>query len=330
MNRSDPDQSTHNKPIHRVLVMMPAGLEAAVAATAFLSAFRSAHPEAHVTVLVKRRLRPVLSGLDSVDRVLSIRKRPARRGRGAGGTRRRSDSLLRLGRRLSRGGFDTAIILPAGFKAAALAAVAGIPQRIGYEREGRGVILTDRLVQRKHRGAWVPVALDEHYLGIARYLGAAGPAPNVQLRVSPAEQQRLDRVLREQVPARPAASLLVVDLDASDDPLTTALPIVLEHATDAADSTTPVLLGSRDACEAMQAQLAEHGITTITLQQGIDPGLLKPLVARSRCVLSHDPGLRALAQAFDRPCIALSGNTRAARRAPDHEHAASPPVEGVS
>ena len=40
--------------------------------------------------------------------------------------------------------FDTAILLPNAFEAAALVWLAGIPRRIGYARDGRGFLLTTR------------------------------------------------------------------------------------------------------------------------------------------------------------------------------------------
>ncbi len=42
-------------------------------------------------------------------------------------------------------GFDAAILLQNAFEAAALAVVAGIPTRIGYNRDGRGWLLTERV-----------------------------------------------------------------------------------------------------------------------------------------------------------------------------------------
>jgi len=38
--------------------------------------------------------------------------------------------------------FDTAILLQNAFEAAAIASLAGIPERIGYARDGRGFLLT--------------------------------------------------------------------------------------------------------------------------------------------------------------------------------------------
>jgi heptosyltransferase-2 len=45
-------------------------------------------------------------------------------------------------RACARNAFDTAILLQNAFEAAAIAYLAGIPERIGYARDGRGFLLT--------------------------------------------------------------------------------------------------------------------------------------------------------------------------------------------
>jgi lipopolysaccharide heptosyltransferase II len=51
----------------------------------------------------------------------------------------------RLARELRARHFDLAILLQNAFEAAALVVAAGIPRRIGYDRDGRGLLLTDRI-----------------------------------------------------------------------------------------------------------------------------------------------------------------------------------------
>ena len=46
---------------------------------------------------------------------------------------------------LRRKRFDAAILLPNSFRAALEARLAGIPRRIGYDRDRRGFLLTDRI-----------------------------------------------------------------------------------------------------------------------------------------------------------------------------------------
>lgn len=302
------DRREQDAPLGRVLVMMPPRLSESVMATAMLAALRRAHPEAELTVLIKRKLRPVLWGLDCVDEVLTVRRRLRRGDRGRDGR----VSTIRLGRRLSRSGYDTALILPVGFRAAALAAVAGIPRRVGYEREGRAVLLTDRLVHRRHRGAMVPVPMLDRYLGIARYLGATLPMPNMTQRVSSAAEKRL--MLR----------LASLDIETDSQPIALINP----WSTDGRLMISPAALGA--GCNQLVKQTGLQLIAMPSPKGQTIPSelvsvvespihlvsdfardlhLLKAMVSRSSLVVTTDTGPRYLGAAMGRPVLTLLGSS---------------------
>ena len=111
---------------------MPSWLGDTVMATPTLRALRQLYPEAHIAALVRGNLRALLLGCPWVDQILTTR--PARKGMPDG--RRRG--FLGLARRLAAGKFDTVVLLPNSFRTALLARLAGIPRRVGYERDGRG------------------------------------------------------------------------------------------------------------------------------------------------------------------------------------------------
>lgn len=324
-------QKKHHLPPRKILVLMPGLLGESVMATATLHALRAACPEAHITVLVKRKLRPVLYGLDCVDRVLSIRKRVKAKG-DKRKTRGRA-SLIRLGRRLSRGGFDTAIILPGSFKAAALAAVAGIPRRIGYERDGRGMLLTDRLIPRRHRGAYVPVPTIDSYLGIARYMGADSPSAKMHQCISPEADAMLLHRLRT----------------AGIDPGNTELMLVNPGAPAIARRWSPRRMAH--LCELMAQRYGLRAVVTGTpgerdsvnqlLQRatvpildlpelGTDLHLLKAMIARCRLMVTNDTGPRHLAAAIGTPVLTLFGPTAPQWSAIDFAHEQQVVAEGIS
>ncbi|MBK7702121.1 MAG: hypothetical protein IPI34_04110 [bacterium] len=52
---------------------------------------------------------------------------------------------LRLARQWRGGAFDAVFVLPPSLRAAAVARLAGIPRRLGFRGEQRGVLLTDAL-----------------------------------------------------------------------------------------------------------------------------------------------------------------------------------------
>ncbi|MGB0766337.1 MAG: glycosyltransferase family 9 protein [Phycisphaeraceae bacterium] len=296
-------------PLRRVLVIMPRLLGESVMATAVLHALKQSRPELHVTALIKRRLRPVLFGLDSVDRVLSIRKR--RRGPEGKGPKGRT-SLIRLGRRLSKGNFDTAIIMPHSFKAAALPTLAGIPRRVGYEREGRGVLLTDRLVRRRNRGEKDRGTTIDSYMSFARYLGAKPGPPTMQQAIQPEATQRLDAML-DALGCDPSKQELLLINPGAPTPARRWSPRRMAHLCELMTErfgVTPVVTGTPAERPVVEEVLERATVPILDLPQlGRDLHLLKAMVARSRMMVTNDAGPRFLAAAMGVPLLTLFGPT---------------------
>lgn len=132
-----------------------------------LTALRRRFPGARITLLA----RPWVAGLydnSLVDDIL-----PYELARGAKDLRAKWD----LARRLHRMRYDCAILLPNSFDAAALVWAARIPIRIGYDRDGRGLLLTDPIQPPK------PGEIPEHqryyYLELLRRAGLITSVPAV-------------------------------------------------------------------------------------------------------------------------------------------------------
>ncbi len=178
--------------IQRLLIVLPTWLGDTVMATPTLAALRALYPQAHITGLIKRPVRPILEAGPWLDRLITLR--PRRHGRSDA----RRESLLALGKRLRAGRFDMAILLPNSFRTALLARLARIPRRVGYDRDGRGSLLTDRLIPRRALGGqFVPVPTRDYYLGIARYLGARDPDIAMTLHTRPTDDARALAMLRQ-------------------------------------------------------------------------------------------------------------------------------------
>ena len=290
-----------------MLVIMPRLLGESVMATAALHAIRQAHPDAHITALIKRKLRPVLYGLDSVDRVLSIRKRNAPKCK----TDKRA-SPINLGRRLSRGGFDTAVIFPLSFKAAALPAIAGIKRRVGYESDGRAVLLTDRLVTPRNKSEKNKIATIESYLAFARYLGAAHSSAAMRQSLHPQAMARLNLRLQEAC-VDPARDEILLVNPGAPTPDRRWSPRRMAHLCEMLKERyglTPVVTGTPTERNVVQELLDRSTVPILDLPElGRDLHLLKAMVASSRMMVTNDAGPRYLAAAMDIPVLTLFGPT---------------------
>ncbi|MDZ7841243.1 MAG: lipopolysaccharide heptosyltransferase II [Gammaproteobacteria bacterium] len=146
----------------RLLVVMPSWVGDCVMATPLLRAIRrhyeAAGRETYMAAYLRPHLAPLFSSETGFD--ACIEGRPA----GLLGP-------LREAGRLRRHGFDTALILPNSFRAALLTWLARVPRRIGYDRDGRGPLLTGRVPCPASGGRRAPVPLVEYYLKLAEPLG---------------------------------------------------------------------------------------------------------------------------------------------------------------
>src|SRR5260370_18914646 len=106
-----------------------------------LSAIRASYPAAEIVVLARPWVADIYALQTSIDRVIPYHAARGSRDLGA---------KWDLAKQLRKENFDCAILLQNAFEAALLARLAGIPKRIGYDRDGRGWLLTD------------PVAVPEH------------------------------------------------------------------------------------------------------------------------------------------------------------------------
>src|SRR5271156_4419329 len=113
----------------RVMVRATNWLGDAVMSLPAIRAIRGIFPRAHLAVVAKPWVADLYAREKSIDRVIPYTAKSF-------GEKRAFAAQLRRER------FDGAILLQNAFDAALMAWMAGIPERIGYRRDGRGFLLT--------------------------------------------------------------------------------------------------------------------------------------------------------------------------------------------
>src|SRR5436190_4546491 len=166
----------------RILIVQPNWVGDAVMATPALRAIRNLFPRAQISFLLRRYVKPIYAGMPWADKLITYRtgRTKAKAGKG---------QFFDLAARLRKRRFDLAILLPNSFKSALVCKMAGIDRIIGYERDGRGFLLSDKLLPVKDKGKFVPSPIVKYYLGIAHYLGSAARDITLQLFVTPTEKR---------------------------------------------------------------------------------------------------------------------------------------------
>ena len=297
----------------RILVVQPNWVGDTVLAVPTLRALRQLYPAAQISYLLRRYVKPLFMGMPWCDRLITYRtgKTKAKAGKG----------LIDLAARVRAGKFDMAVLLPNSFKSALICKLAKIPRVVGYGRDGRGLLLHDRLLAAKDRGKYVPTPILRYYLGIAQYLGARHPDVNLELFVTPAERADARRVLtRAGLDAdisRPAAAgqppLVILNPGAQYGEAKCWLP---ENFAALADrfidelGATVLLSGSpreRRLIEIIQRHMKHAAVDLST--KGMDLGSLKEIIRRCDLMVTNDTGPRHIAAAFGIPVVTVFGPT---------------------
>ncbi len=154
-------------PGSRVCIRAPNWVGDVVMATPAFRAVRRSLPEAHVTLVVRQNVEPVVREAPWFDEVLSYSAARGRRLRG----------FLRVAGRLRSEEHDLGLLLPNSFSSALMLRLAGVDRRVGYRRDGRSILLTDAVPRLSEGGRFKPIYMVDYYLGLCRAAGIEPATP---------------------------------------------------------------------------------------------------------------------------------------------------------
>jgi lipopolysaccharide heptosyltransferase II len=164
----------------KILVRATNWIGDAVMSLPAIRAIRDRFPGGHLTLLAKPWVAALYEGERAIDWVIPLNVRSGHR-----------DWIAKwkLVRMLRDERFDLAILFPNSFESAALIRLARIPRIVGYNRDGRGVLLSDA-VSRPKRGE-IPRHERFYYLELLRRVGLIDTVPDVpEIRLDGAEEAK--------------------------------------------------------------------------------------------------------------------------------------------
>ncbi|HTM49259.1 MAG TPA: lipopolysaccharide heptosyltransferase II [Bryobacteraceae bacterium] len=276
----------------------------AVMSAPALSAIRRRFPTAEMVALARPWVADIYAGEKSIDRV--IRYLPA-------GGFRDWGAKWALAQALRRERFDCAILLQNAFEAALLARLAGIPKRIGYDRDGRGWLLTDAIPVPR-RGD-IPRHERFYYLELLRRAGILDeipPSEGIRLDgIAPAAARGLERfrelgIAAPVIGVSPGAAYGGAKRWLAEGFAAAASSVAREQEARVA------LFGSdaeRALCDTIAEEIRGTGVAAInmagrtTLREFID------LAAACRLFLTNDSGAMHIASAAGVRTVAIFGAT---------------------
>jgi heptosyltransferase-2 len=272
-----------------------------------LPAIRAVHarfPQAEIAVLARPWVTDLYAREIAIQRVIPYPAAPGIHGWGG---------KLRAARALRREKFDCAILLQNAFEAAAIAWLAGIPRRIGFDRDGRGALLTDRIPVPEP--GEIPRHERFYYLELLRRAGLIEEFPEsaaIRLEGTEAAASGGARRFAERNIAPPVTG---VSPGAAYGSAKQWLPErFAEAALEVARSQggSVVLFGSaseRELCETVAREVRQAGVAAHNLAGETALGEFIELAAACRVYLTNDSGAMHIASALGVPTVAVFGAT---------------------
>jgi lipopolysaccharide heptosyltransferase II len=293
----------------RILVVLPTPMGDGILATPSLRRLRRSLPQAHITYLANAVIREVLTGVEWVDHWIDLAAdRINRRGLGAQAKRLRAE------------GFTTAILYPNSFRSALLIWKANIPYRIGFDRDGRGTLLTRRVQPIRLGKRFAPISMLDYYdhliVKAVESMGVtAAPADRyLELDTSETDKQQID-ALWQRWQVNPQKRMVILVPGGAFGPskwwptlrfAELADRLVTQNDCQVVLSCAPNPL-EQDIAQRIQSAVKQRVFDLS--QEQLSLGGLKELIRRCSLVVANDTGPCHIAAAFGIPLVTLFGPT---------------------
>ncbi len=220
-------------------------------------------------------------------------------------------------RTLAGAEFDAAILLTNSFESAALFRAAGIPTRIGYERDARGMLLTQAIAP--PRGGETPQHESYYYLELLRRAGLGGELPSGEMviRMEGIEAARASGKTRlASAGLTNDAAVIGLSPGAAYGGAKRWLPErFAESAVTLAGELGPsaaAVFGTpdeRDLCEQVTKTIAARGLPAHNFAGRTKLAEYIDMAAACRVFLTNDSGSMHIASALGIPTVAVFGAT---------------------
>jgi heptosyltransferase II len=285
----------------RIALFLPNWIGDVVMATPAFQALRDRHPSAEIVGVCKPYVADVVAGSPWFDRLVHLDRR--------GPWTRQWPAVAWQLRRP-----DLAVLFSNTLRSALVARLAGSRRRIGFDRHGRGLLLTERLHYRSDAaGRLVPSPIIDDYNRLAVAAGSGDPGYRMRLFTTPADETAAERVL-ERAGLRPDRETICLNpgaaFGAAKHWSVDAFAQLAQDLVDRRGSQALVLCGpsEREMARQIVRLAGRPGIASLA-EEAVSIGLTKALVRRSTLLVTTDSGPRHFAAAFDRPVVTLFGPT---------------------
>jgi heptosyltransferase-2 len=275
----------------------------AIMAMPALRAIRARFPDANISILARPYVADIYRGQNICDVLISYDPQGPHAG---------LSGRERLAKELRAQKFDVAMLLQNAFDAAWLAWRAGVPERIGYARDGRSLLLTKKIPVPKP--GEIPAHEQFYYLELLRRTGWIDSLPGesfVTLDVSEEHRRQAEETLLS-AGARPNAARIAIGAGASYGSAKCWSPDRFADFVNRFRLQTDadvVLFGT--VAEQKVSEAIAAGITgpSISFVGKTAIAALPALLSRCQLFVGNDSGAMHVAAAVGLPVVAIFGPT---------------------
>ena len=286
-----------------IALFLPNWIGDVVMATPAIRAVREHFPSARLLGVCRPYVAATLDGAPWFDDLVLFDKSGPREHREVG-----------VIRRLRRERAAAAVLFPNSFRSAAVAALGRCRRRIGFDRFGRALLLTDILhPTRDQNGRRVPRPVIDDYNRLVAPLGVPDPGHRMELFTTPDDEYAADQVWADNGLHRFPE---VVGLNSSGAFGAAKLWPAAHFATLARDlvdrrgCSVLVVCGPNERANAREiVRLADRPQVMSLADRPVSLGLTKACVRRLDLLVTTDSGPRHFAGAFGVPVVSLFGPT---------------------
>ena len=294
----------------RLLIRATNWVGDAIMALPALQVVRARFPAAHIAILALPYVADVYRGQSVANELIPYDRNGEHRG---------IQGREKLAAALKAKKFDSALLLQNAFEAAWIAWRAGIPERIGYDRDARGFLLTRAI--RVPRAGEIPAHEKYYYLELLRragWLETLADVSEISLRVTEEEARRAEENLRS-AGSREGVVRIAVGAGASYGSAKCWPPERFAAAINRLLDERPaevILFGTAGEAAVSAAICAGLHEPPLDLTGKTQIAELPAMLSRCAVFLGNDSGAMHVAAAVGLPVVAVFGPTDAEGTAP--------------
>ena len=285
----------------KVGIVLPNWIGDVVMSTPTLRAIRERlGPDGKMVGVMRPYVADVLAGTSWLDESLFYEKK----------SKKPEQSFAAVSSQLRDRQLDAMILLTNSLRSAWLAYRSSARRRIGYARNGRSLLLTDRLKAPRRDGRWEPISAVDFYLETAYRFGCPTQSKKLELGTLKNDEAGADQVwsnldLGEEVVAFNTGG---AKGGAKHWPQENYVALARKIVAERPQSQVLILCGpaEQDVARFIEAQVGHPRVRSMA-DQDLSLGVSKACIKRCQAMVSTDSGPRHIAHAFDVPIVSLFG-----------------------